>query len=106
MPTPIAPATERGWMMSDSEHATPERPYRVADGDELVAAGIKDAAELKSERFWGRYSSYVVYEGADGLEVIGEDGGEPEDQTLGRDWSWVAPALNEAYRRGLEAGRR
>lgn len=33
--------------------------------------------------------------------VIGIDGGEPEDQTLARDWRWVAPALNAAYQAGL-----
>jgi hypothetical protein len=33
------------------------------------------------------------------VEFIGSDGGEIEDQTLKRDWSWVVPALNrEAYR--------
>lgn len=26
--------------------------------------------------------------------VVGCDGGEPEDQTLGRDWFWVVGALN------------
>ena len=35
---------------------------------------------------------------------IGSDGGEPEDQTLGRDWSWVAPALQSAYEDGLFEG--
>jgi hypothetical protein len=30
------------------------------------------------------------------LKLIGEDGGEPEDQTLRRDWRWVVDALNEA----------
>lgn len=27
-------------------------------------------------------------------KVIGQDGGEPEDQTFTRDWYWVLPALN------------
>ena len=26
--------------------------------------------------------------------VVASDGGEPEDQTLGRDWSWVPDELN------------
>ena len=26
--------------------------------------------------------------------VVGQDGGEPEDQTLGRDWSWVPDEMN------------
>lgn len=28
-------------------------------------------------------------------EIIGYDGGEPEDQLLVRDWQWVAVALNK-----------
>lgn len=27
--------------------------------------------------------------------ILGTDGGEPEDNTLGRDWSWVAVELNK-----------
>lgn len=33
------------------------------------------------------------------------DGGEPEDQTFYRRWSWVAPALRDAYARGLKDGK-
>ena len=36
------------------------------------------------------------------VEYIGCDGGEPEDQTLRRDWSWVVTALNKAHRDGWE----
>jgi len=31
---------------------------------------------------------------------VGEDGGEPEDQLLIRDWRWVVPALNAAFEAG------
>lgn len=34
------------------------------------------------------------------VEFIGEDGGEPEDQTLRRDWSWVAGELTRAFELG------
>ena len=34
------------------------------------------------------------------IQLIGSDGGEPEDQTLGRDWRWVTRALNDAYELG------
>lgn len=48
-------------------------------------------------------------------EIVGADGGEPEDQTLGRDWSWVPELLNiicaeerekarDAYERGRLTG--
>lgn len=33
------------------------------------------------------------------LRLIGHDGGEPEDQTLYRDWAWVVDALNEALQK-------
>jgi hypothetical protein len=34
------------------------------------------------------------------FELIGWDGGEPEDQILVRDWEWVVHALNKAYQDG------
>jgi len=33
--------------------------------------------------------------------IVGEDGGEPEDQMLVRDWRWVEKELNRAYEEGL-----
>lgn len=38
------------------------------------------------------------------VELIGVDGGEPEDQTFGRDWCWVPGALQAAYDRGRNDG--
>jgi hypothetical protein len=35
-------------------------------------------------------------------EFIGCDGGEPEDQLLVRDWSWVAPAMNAIRAQAIE----
>jgi hypothetical protein len=37
---------------------------------------------------------YVLADTRDGRDV-GEDGGEPEDQLLIRDWSWVAVEMNK-----------
>lgn len=41
------------------------------------------------------------------IKLCGVDGGPPEDQTLYRDWKWVAEELNLAlmagYREGYEA---
>ena len=41
----------------------------------------------------------ILYRFEDGVPVavIGTDGGEPEDQTLRRDWRWVTFALQAAY---------
>jgi len=33
------------------------------------------------------------------------DGGEPEDNSYGRDWRWVCEAIETAYRFGLEDGK-
>jgi hypothetical protein len=40
-----------------------------------------------------------------GYEFVASDGGDPEDQTLSRDWAWVVGALNNAYQEGLKDGR-
>lgn len=43
---------------------------------------------------------------SDGEEIIDqEDGGEPEDQTFGRDWAWVPDAIRRAYETGLQHAR-
>lgn len=33
------------------------------------------------------------------------DGGEPEDNSFGRDWSWVSFAIEQAYLWGVEDGK-
>lgn len=35
----------------------------------------------------------------------GHDGGEPEDNSFGRDWSWVSGAIEQAYQLGLRDGK-
>ena len=44
----------------------------------------------------------IIYNG----NIVGEycDGGEPEDQTFSRDWSWVPDHLEAAYNLGKEDG--
>lgn len=49
---------------------------------------------------WGVWS----FMGDTPLTYMGEDGGEPEDQVLIRDWRWVAHALEVAYKDGLTDG--
>lgn len=39
------------------------------------------------------------------VAMLGHDGGEPEDQTLWRDWAWVSYALNTAYEDGLSEAK-
>ncbi len=43
---------------------------------------------------------------SDGKVILQQsDGGEPEDASFGRDWSWVAPAIEAAYKLGLTDGK-
>ena len=50
---------------------------------------------------WDEHTCYVIeYTDDVPTRVVGRDGGEPEDQTLWRDWSWVVPALHQAYEDG------
>jgi phosphoribosyl-ATP pyrophosphohydrolase len=50
---------------------------------------------------------YFVVRFEDGrqVEIIGQDGGELEDQSLCRDWSWVGAELNRAYALGVDHGK-
>ncbi len=58
---------------------------------------LKERAE--NERYGDPWLLIAVPDSGDPT-IIGEDGGEPEDQTLTRDWSWVVGALNDAYQKG------
>lgn len=51
-------------------------------------------------------SCIVEYENQTPLRIVGTDGGEPEDNSLIRDWSWVAGELNQSYHKGYTDGVR
>ncbi len=70
-------------------------------GKRFFLVSVEDAtiAGLEFDASWNAFS--LVLEYADGnIRVVGCDGGEPEDQTLCRDWSWVVEELNAAYEEG------
>lgn len=69
--------------------------FQLMDKGEAEKAGLEAYGG-------GDYPLFVVEILPDGQKrLVGSDGGEPEDQRLSRDWSWVVPALNAAF----EAGR-
>lgn len=77
--------------------------YETIALDEAVERNLPNIDQYEGlvlEWSWG------IWRCEDGVpvEYIGEDGGEPEDQSLIRDWSWVAPALQEAYNLGKMDG--
>ena len=74
--------------------------YKVLSTDELPKRFLEEDDPCFEEddfRFF-----LVRTENNEIIEIIGTDGGEPEDQLLVRDWKWVAPALNNAYKRGQQ----
>ena len=46
-----------------------------------------------NDNLWGTYSAML--DSQDGGVEVGRDGGEPEDQSFGRDWAWVPALCNE-----------
>lgn len=69
----------------------------------MGAPGIEWIAESPHPSDWDYDKGIWRCEDGVPVELIGTDGGEPEDQTLGRDWKWVAPALRAAYKLGRES---
>jgi hypothetical protein len=76
--------------------------FEVIDNEKAVALGLAEVDKYDKYHFWW----LVVENLPDGTKrIVGEDGGEPEDQLLVRDWKWVAPELNAAFKAGVEAER-
>lgn len=70
--------------------------YEIMSKEDAKAAGLWDG-------YIGDYGEVVIENLPDGTKrVIGEDGGEPEDQRLSRDWRWVVPSLNKAFQAGMD----
>ena len=67
---------------------------------------MKDKFILETEEDdWGEDSAIIYRLEADGSRTeVGWFGGEPEDNTYYRTYSWVLGALNEAYKLGLKDG--
>ena len=51
-----------------------------------------------------QFTTSLVITWDNGDEQIEMDGGEPEDNTFGRDWKWIRPTIEKAYAQGLIAG--
>jgi hypothetical protein len=62
---------------------------------------------LKDGESWGdNYRHYLIIERDGKLLSCHSDGGEPEDNRFGRDWSWVANAIRQAYEFGVQDGKK
>jgi hypothetical protein len=77
---------------------TTGKNFRILDG-----AAMPPDVDI-SDTQW----ALVEYDGDQMVRIVGVDGGEPEDQTLVRDWNWVAVEMNALARqlRASEDARR
>lgn len=68
------------------------RSFRVVQVDEAVNGGYPETQE-----YWRNDYRCCLYEfnGETPVRFVAMDGGEPEDQTFYRDWSWVPEELNK-----------
>lgn len=71
-----------------------------------IPSWLKDDNEdFVEDDYWGEhgYSCVVTHNG----NIIAEhsDNGEPEDNSFGRDWSWVPDMIEKAYELGFEDGK-
>ena len=72
--------------------------------DEPYGGYWEDLLETLSQDRWSEDGYRLgIWEVEDeiGYRFVGSDGGEPEDNTLNRDWSWVVDELNKAYLAGV-----
>ena len=81
--------------------------YKTFNIQQAVYEGCTDANCVELAEYCQKNDDYingVFLCDNDGkpIKLVGTDGGEPEDQTLTRDWSWVVVALNRAYKMGSD----
>jgi len=77
--------------------------YKTLSFENAMKLGFEDD-DLKEYGDYEYRMGVFKMEGDKPVEMLGCDGGEPEDNTLYRDWSWIAGALNDAYAQGLSHG--
>lgn len=70
---------------------TAEERFRVLNDEEAQALGLVE------KDLYGWFYCLVDF-GGPSPRLVGRDGGEPEDQTLVRNWSWVADEMNKLDR--------
>lgn len=61
--------------------------------DRFIVVGTNDPRVPEDERYEDDMYRSVLLDTRD-KRILGTDGGEPEDQSFGRSWSWVPDELN------------
>jgi len=68
--------------------------YIVVSNQEARASKYPSYEDPRQD-FGDFYSCLYETDGKKPIRLVGEDGGEPEDQTFGRDWRWVVREMNQ-----------
>ncbi len=66
--------------------------YVIVDDEDAFERKLPGAE--KPSEWHSRWGLWRCNAEGQPVETVGHDGGEPEDQLLVRDWSWVAEELN------------
>jgi hypothetical protein len=72
--------------------------YQILTINQAAKEGLVRDAEATFN--WNTFSCVVLRKTDGTSEIVGWDGGEPEDQLLIRNWKWVEGALNRAFELG------
>ncbi len=76
--------------------------YEVMTMAEAQAVNLPHSDYVHGERAHEVRGIWAIED--DVAMFLGSDGGEPEDNSFRRDWSWVAPALAQAFELGRKTG--
>jgi len=79
--------------------------FKVLSSTEAINQGFIRGDEVEFYKNNPNWLLFEFDETDNEPRLVGQDGGEPEDQLLVRDWSWVVKELNRAYKRGYLKGR-
>jgi len=95
------------WRYLDSTMGMSVKEYEAQKAIGRFRILYQDDLSAELAEMWGVSSDDFVYylvEFVDGkqVRVVGSDGGSPEDQTLVRDWAWVAREMNELAKESVK----
>ena len=66
---------------------------------------VREAVDEAGNRPWWAEDKQMLQVFRNDVKILEEwDGGEPEDNSFDRDWSWVQTAIEDAYYYGCQYG--
>jgi len=81
-----------GMSVDEYEFQKHHGRFRILTVDDAKEAGVEGAEEYDG---YDLVSLLIEFADDKPVRIVGSDGGSPEDQSLLRDWSWVAAEMNQ-----------